>query len=60
VERPRIDVVLATGIPEFKCRQINLGYLNPDEIRISDYVSREEESILFVDHAGEILYKLAG
>jgi lactate racemase len=58
VERPRIDVVLATGIPEAKCRQINLGYLNPDEIRISDYTSREEESILFVDHAGEILYKL--
>jgi lactate racemase len=60
VERPRIEVVLATGIPEAKCTQVNLGYMNPAEIRISDYVSREEESILFVDHAGEILYKLAG
>ena len=60
LEKPRIEVILATSIPEAKCRQVNLGYMNPEEIRISDYVSREEESILFVDHAGEILYRLAG
>ena len=60
LERPRIDVVLATGIPEAKCRQINLGYMDPAGIRVSDYVSREDEGILFVDHAGEILYRLAG
>jgi nickel-dependent lactate racemase len=58
IEKPRIDVVLATGIPEEICREISLGYTNPDDIRISDYVNREEDSILFVDHAGEILYRL--
>jgi len=35
-----------------------LGYMDPSGIRLSDYVDREEEGILFVDHAGEILYRL--
>jgi nickel-dependent lactate racemase len=58
VETPDIHVVLATAIPEETCRLIGLGYLNPAEIRISDYMGREEEGILYVDHAGEILYRL--
>ena len=58
VEMPRVEVVLATAIPKEKCEQINLGYLNPEEIRIEDYLEKEEEGILFVDHAGEILYRL--
>ena len=58
IEKPRIEVVLATGIPEEKCRQINLGYMNPADINIDDYRGKEDEGILFVDHAGEILYKL--
>jgi nickel-dependent lactate racemase len=56
-EKPRIDVVLATSIPEEKCRQINLGYLDPALIDIENYRNREQEGILYVDHAGEILYK---
>ncbi|MBN1380571.1 MAG: DUF2088 domain-containing protein [Deltaproteobacteria bacterium] len=60
VEKSRIQVVLATGIPRPVCEQIHLGYLNPDDIRISDYENREEESVLFVDQAGEILYRLEG
>jgi nickel-dependent lactate racemase len=58
VEKPRVEVVLATAIPKDKCEQINLGYLDPEEIRIEDYLDREEDGILFVDHAGEILYRL--
>jgi len=58
IESPRIEVVLATGIPPEKCRQINLGYMNPADINIKDYMNKEDEGILFVDHAGEILYKL--
>ncbi len=58
VETPDIHVVLATAIPEETCRRIGLGYLDPAEIRISDYMGREEEGILYVDHAGEILYRL--
>ena len=59
VERPRVEVVLASAIPKEKCEQINLGYLNPEEIRIEDYQEREDQGILYVDHAGEILYRLA-
>jgi len=58
VEKPRVEVVLATAIPKEKCEQINLGYLNPEEIIIEDYMEREEDGILYVDHAGEILYRL--
>jgi nickel-dependent lactate racemase len=57
-EKPRIKVVLATSIPEATCRKVNLEYMNPDLIRLSDYMDREDEGVLFVDHAGEILYRL--
>jgi nickel-dependent lactate racemase len=59
VEKPRVHVVLATSIQRETCHRINLGYMDPSEIRLSDYVDREDEGILFVDHAGEILYRLA-
>jgi len=58
IETPRIDVILATGITKEKCKRINLGYMNPSKIDIKDYLNKEDEGILFVDHAGEILYKL--
>ena len=58
IEKPRIQVVLATSIPREKCEQINLGYMDPSEIRIADYTGKEDEGILYVDHAGEILYRL--
>ena len=58
VERPRVEVVLATGIPEERCRQVNLGYLDPDSIDPADYAGREDEGILHVPKAGETLYRL--
>jgi hypothetical protein len=58
VEKPRIDVVLATAIPEWMCRQVNLGYLDPASIRPEEYTGREDDGILFVDHAGEVLHRL--
>jgi lactate racemase len=58
VEKPHVSVVLATSIPRETCDRINLGYMDPSGIRLSDYTDREEEGILFVDHAGEILYRL--
>ena len=58
VETPLVDVVLATGIPKETCRRVNLGYMNPAEIDVQDYMNREQEGFLFVDHAGEILYQL--
>lgn len=58
IEKPHIEVVLATSIPKRKCEQINLSYMDPAGIRISDYIGKEDEGILYVDHAGEILFRL--
>jgi nickel-dependent lactate racemase len=56
-ERPRIQVTLATGIPEERCRRVNLGYLDPREINPADWEGREAEGILVVRNAGEMLYR---
>lgn len=58
VERARIRVTLATGIPEERCRRIGLGYRDPKTFRPQDYANREAEGILLVPHAGEHLYRL--
>jgi len=57
IERPRVEVLLATGIPEDVCRKVNLGYLDYRKIDKADYENREKEGILFVPKAGEILYR---
>lgn len=58
VETPRARVTLATGIPESVCRTINLGYRDPATIRPADFSGREDEGILHVAKAGEMLYHL--
>jgi lactate racemase len=58
VEKPRVQVVLATGIPEAVCRKINLGYQDPATIRREDFEGREDDGILYVAKAGEILYRV--
>ena len=58
VETPHANVILATGIPEERCRLVNLGYMDPASIRIEDYENREDERVLCVHHAGEMLYRL--
>lgn len=57
VETSRIEVLLATGISEERCREINLGYMDPNTINVKDYQDREEEGILYVPKAGETLYR---
>lgn len=59
IEKPRMQVVLATSIPRTKCEQMNLGYMDPTKIDLSEYKDREGDGILFVDHAGEILHRLS-
>ena len=59
VERPRIQVTLATGIPEERCRRINLGYLDPAGIRVEDWKGREADGVIVVPRAGEMLYRLS-
>jgi nickel-dependent lactate racemase len=58
VEKPRVDVSLATRIPEERCRRIHLGYRDPRSIRKEEWMGRDQEGILYVPHAGEILYRL--
>nr|MBC8248100.1 hypothetical protein [Anaerolineales bacterium] len=57
VERPRIRVTLATGIPEERCRHINLGYMDPTTIDPEGWADRENEGILLARKAGEMLHK---
>ncbi len=58
-EEPRIQVTLATGIPEERCRRVNLGYLDPREIDVAAWEDREAEGVLVVRNAGELLYRAA-
>lgn len=58
VEKPRIEVILASSLSEEQCRKINLGYMDYRKIDLEKYRNREEEGILFVDHAGEVLHRL--
>ena len=59
VEKPRVNVVLATKISKERCEKVNLGYMNPDEVNISDYENKEDQGILVVQHAGEVLHRLS-
>ena len=59
IETPHANVVLATGIPETRCKKVNLGYRDPATINPADFENREDEGVLLVPKAGEILYRLA-
>jgi nickel-dependent lactate racemase len=56
-ERPRIQVTLATGIPQERCERVNLGYLDPKSIDLSDWTGREAEGVAVIRNAGETLYR---
>ena len=58
VERCRVQVTLATGIPREICAEINLGYRDPASIDPGNFADREEEGVLMVEKAGEMLYHL--
>jgi len=57
-ERPRVRVALATGIPEERCLEHNVGYADPSSIDIGEWVGREDEGVLLVPKAGETLYRM--
>lgn len=58
VERPRVQVTLASQIPREICERINLGYRDPATIDVESFANREDEGILLVRKAGEYLYRL--
>jgi nickel-dependent lactate racemase len=56
-EQPRIHVTLSTGIPEERCRRLNLGYMDPRAIDVAEWEARQTDGILVVHNAGEMLYR---
>lgn len=57
IETPRIAVTLATSIPEERCHRINLGYMDYRKIDPREWEGRQDEGILLVTHAGEMLFR---
>ncbi|MDX1418252.1 MAG: lactate racemase domain-containing protein [Candidatus Promineifilaceae bacterium] len=58
IEYPRASVTLATQLPPGDCEQLAMGYQKPDEIDPAEWQGREDEGILYVPKAGEMLYRL--
>jgi hypothetical protein len=58
VETPRIQVTLATGIPEERCRRVNLGYQDPASMDPATWLEGQGNGALVVENAGEILYRV--
>ncbi len=57
-EEPRVRVVLASGVPQSLCRELNLDSLDPREIRVEEWENRQAEGIALVRNAGEVLYRV--
>ena len=58
LEKCRAQVTLSSQIPAAKCRRINLGYRDPNTVRVQEFANRENEGILLVPQAGEMLFQL--
>ena len=58
IERPRVQVTVASQIPREVCERINLGYRDPASIDVESFADREDEGVLLVRKAGEHLYRL--
>jgi len=55
-ERLRVQVTLATGIPEAVCRAANLGYLDPSSVDVP--AAEADPDTFVVPRAGEVLFRL--
>jgi nickel-dependent lactate racemase len=58
IEKPRVRVTVASQIPREVCEKINLGYRDPATIDVESFANREDEGVLLVRKAGEMLYRL--
>ena len=57
-EKPNVSVILASKISPEDCAKLNLGYLDPSSIDHEDWQEQEDQGILYVPKAGEILYRV--
>ena len=58
VETPRVQVAVASAIPEERIRRVNLNYIDPASFHPEEWAGREDEGILLIPRAGEMLYRL--
>ena len=58
IEKPNVKVTLASKISAEDCARLNLGYLDPAQVNVNEWKDREEDGVLYVPKAGEILYRL--
>jgi lactate racemase len=58
IEKPNVKVTLASKLSPEDCARLNLGYLDPAGINLEDWKNHEDDGILYVPKAGEILYRL--
>jgi hypothetical protein len=58
VEKPNVRVTLSSRISAEDCAHLNLGYLDPEKVNVNEWQDREDEGILYVPRAGEVLYRL--
>jgi hypothetical protein len=53
-----VRLTLATGVPKERCERLNVGYMDPKEIRPKEWENREAEGIKIIRQAGEVLYRV--
>jgi len=58
IEKPNVKLTLASKLSAEDCKSLNLGYLDPAKIDAEKWKNREQEAILFIARAGEILYRV--
>jgi nickel-dependent lactate racemase len=58
IEKPNVRVTLASKISAEDCARLNVGYLDPTSINVDEWKDKEDEGILYVPKAGEILYRM--
>ena len=58
IEKPNVRVTLASKLSAEDCARLNLGYIDPRKIDVDQWKNREEEGVLYVPKAGEILFRV--
>ena len=58
IEYPRATVKLATQLSSEDCAQLALGYQDPRNIDVTEWQNCEDEGLLYVPKAGEMLYRV--
>ena len=58
IEKPNVSVTLASKISAEDCAKLNLGYIDPLKINVDKWKDREDEGVLYVPKAGEILFRM--